>query len=63
LRREENQRTQRKTLAARVRTNNKLNPHMTPGPGILKLKDIEILGLKEGKMSTRAYQEISCGST
>jgi len=34
LRREENQRTQRKTLGARARTNNKLNPHMTPGPGI-----------------------------
>jgi len=24
----------RKTLGARTRTNNKLNPHMTPGPGI-----------------------------
>ena len=24
----------RKTLGARMRTNNKLNPHMTPGPGI-----------------------------
>jgi len=23
-----------KTLGARARTNNKLNPHMTPGPGI-----------------------------
>ena len=23
-----------KNLGARVRTNNKLNPHMTPGPGI-----------------------------
>ena len=23
----------RKTLGARMRTNNKLNPHMTPGPG------------------------------
>ena len=23
-----------KTLRARTRTNNKLNPHMTPGPGI-----------------------------
>jgi len=23
-----------KTLGARTRTNNKLNPHMTPGPGI-----------------------------
>jgi len=34
LRREENQRTRRKTLGARERTNNKLNPHMTPGPGI-----------------------------
>ena len=32
--REENRRTQRKTLGARTRTNNKLNPHMTPGPGI-----------------------------
>ena len=31
--REEN-RTRRKTLGARTRTNNKLNPHMTPGPGI-----------------------------
>ena len=28
--REEN----RRTLGARKRTNNKLNPHMTPGPGI-----------------------------
>jgi len=26
--------TRRKTLGARTRTNNKLNPHMTPGPGI-----------------------------
>ena len=25
--------TQRKTLGARMRTNNKLNPHMTLGPG------------------------------
>jgi len=33
LRREENQRTQRKTLGSRARTNNKLNPHMTLGPG------------------------------
>ena len=32
--REENRRTRRKTLGARTRTNNKLNPHMTPGPGI-----------------------------
>ena len=24
----------KKTLGARTRTNNKLNPHMTPGPGI-----------------------------
>ena len=27
-------RTRRKTLGARTRTNNKLNPHMTPGPEI-----------------------------
>ena len=32
--REENLRTQRKTLEARTRTNNKLSPHMTPGSGI-----------------------------
>ena len=32
--REENRRTRRKTLGARTRTNNKLNPHVTPGPGI-----------------------------
>jgi len=32
--REENQRTSGKTLRARARTNNKLNPHMTPGLGI-----------------------------
>ena len=32
--REENRTTRRKTLEARTRTNNKLNPHMTPGPGI-----------------------------
>jgi len=32
LRREENRRTRRKTLRARTRTNNKLNPLMTPGP-------------------------------
>jgi len=32
--REENRRTRRKTLGARTRTNNKLNPHMTPGPRI-----------------------------
>ena len=32
--REENRRTQRKTLGAGTRTNNKLNPHVTPGPGI-----------------------------
>ena len=32
--REENRRTRRKTLRARMRTNNKLNPHMTPGPAI-----------------------------
>ncbi len=29
--REENRRTRRKTLGARTRTNNKLNPHMAPG--------------------------------
>ena len=29
-----NWRTQRKTLGARTRTNNKLNPHVTPGLGI-----------------------------
>jgi len=34
LRREENRRIRRKTLGARTRTNNKLNPHMTPGPGM-----------------------------
>ena len=34
LRREENRRTWRKTLGARTRTNNKLNPHMTQGLGI-----------------------------
>ena len=32
--REENRRTRRKTLGAGKRTNNKLNPHVTPGPGI-----------------------------
>ena len=32
--REENRSTRRKTLVARTRTNNKVNPHMTPGPGI-----------------------------
>jgi hypothetical protein len=34
LRREENQKTQRKTLEARERINNKLNSHMTLSPGI-----------------------------
>ena len=29
-----NWRTRRKTLGARTGTNNKLNPHVTPGPGI-----------------------------
>ena len=32
--REENRRPERKTLRARARTNNKLNPHMMPSPGI-----------------------------
>ena len=32
--REENQRTLRKTLRTGPRTNNNLNPHVTPGPGI-----------------------------
>ena len=32
--REENRRARGKTLGARTRTNNKLNPHVTPGPGI-----------------------------
>ena len=32
--REENRSTRRKTLGAGTRTNNKLNPHMTPSPGI-----------------------------
>ena len=32
--REENRRTRRKTLRAGMRTNNKLNPHMTPDLGI-----------------------------
>ena len=32
--REENRRTGRKTLGAGTRTNNKLNPHVTTGPGI-----------------------------
>ena len=32
--REENRRTRRKTLGARTRTNKKLNPRMTPEPGI-----------------------------
>ena len=31
LKREENRRTRRKTLGVRTRTNNKLNPLMTPG--------------------------------
>ena len=30
----ENWRTQRKTLGARTRTNNKRNPHTMPSPGI-----------------------------
>ena len=30
---------QRKTLRARIRTNNKLNPLMTPGPGF----ELEVL--------------------
>ena len=34
LRREENRRTRRKTLGAKARTKNKLNPRITPGPGI-----------------------------
>jgi len=34
LRRKENRRTRRKTPGARAQTNNKLNPHMTLGPGI-----------------------------
>ena len=34
LRREENRSTWRKPLGARTRTNNKLNPHMTPSLGI-----------------------------
>ena len=34
LRREENRITRRKTLGAGTRTNNKLNPHMTPSSGI-----------------------------
>ena len=35
LRRGENRSTRRKKpLGARTRTNNKLNPHMTPGPGV-----------------------------
>ena len=32
--REENRSTRRKTLGARTRTDNKLNPHMTPRPEI-----------------------------
>ena len=32
--RKEHRRTQRKTFGARTRTNNKLNPDITPGPGI-----------------------------
>ena len=35
--REENQSTRRKTLGAGTRTNNKLNPHMTPSPGITRV--------------------------
>ena len=34
LGREENRSTRRKTPGAKTRTNNKLNPHMTPSPGI-----------------------------
>ena len=34
LRREENRSTRRKTLGAEIRTNNKLNPSMTPRLGI-----------------------------
>ena len=34
LRRGENRSIRRKLLRARKRTNNKLNPNMTPGPGI-----------------------------
>ena len=33
LARKESPRTPRKTLRARTRTNNKLNPHVTPGLG------------------------------
>jgi len=29
-----NRKTRGKTLGAKTRINNKLNPHMTPGPGI-----------------------------
>ena len=32
--REENQRTRRKICVARTKTNNKLNPHVTPALGI-----------------------------
>ena len=32
--RKENWRTRRKTLGGGTRTNKKLNPHVTPGPGI-----------------------------
>ena len=31
---EENRSTLRKTLGARTRINNKLKPHVTPGPGM-----------------------------
>ena len=34
LRRAENRSTRRKNFGAEKRTNNKFNPHMTPGPGI-----------------------------
>ena len=34
LRRGENRSTREKPLGAEKRTNNKLNPNMTPGPGI-----------------------------
>ena len=49
LSREENRRTRRKTLRARARTNNKLNPHMTPGN---RTRDTLVVGGRSHHIAT-----------
>ena len=53
--REENRRTRRKTPGASTRTNNKLNPHMTPNPASIHAADTYFQFLCHEAIGTLIY--------